>query len=178
MEMRGGNHGSVSSPFRGSQPLHSTLAIRRTGKVGELSEARDRGAGSLPRKIGQALRNETRRNVLRGLAVLDTGADPDFDRLTSLAASLMRTPMALIILVDAEREWFRSRVGLDIESAPTAAAFGAYIVADEDDGALVVEDALADPRFTANPLVTGEPFFRFCAGAPIVRGGVARWPRT
>ncbi|MER9233440.1 GAF domain-containing protein [Mesorhizobium sp. M0622] len=108
--------------------------------------------------------------VLHGLNALDTAADPDFDRISGLAASAMQTPVALIALVDAERQWFKSCIGLDATETATETSFCAHAIAAGDEP-LVVADAAADPRFKANPLVTGEHHIRFYAGVPIMVDG-------
>ena len=109
---------------------------------------------------------ETRRlAALHALGALDTPPDQTFDRLTALAAELFDTPIALVSLVDAERQWFKSRVGLEAESTPREFAFCAHAIDLEQNAVMVVEDARLDPRFATNPLVTGHPDIRFYAGA-------------
>ncbi|WP_296944039.1 PAS domain S-box protein [uncultured Massilia sp.] len=106
-----------------------------------------------------------RRALLESLDLLDTAPEPVFDRVTRLAARLLGVPIALFSLVDADRQWFKSRVGLAASGTSRADAFCAHTILGEQP--LVVEDALADPRFHDNPLVTGEPHVRFYAGVPV-----------
>ncbi len=109
---------------------------------------------------------------LRALAVLDTAPEPLFDTLSRLAAAICGTPIALLSLVDASRQWFKANVGLPgVSETPRELAFCAHAILDGE--VLEVGDACADPRFAGNPLVTGEPGIRFYAGAPIeLPGGV------
>ncbi|MEO5560777.1 MAG: PAS domain S-box protein, partial [Dokdonella sp.] len=111
--------------------------------------------------------NESERlQRLRGLAVLDTEAEPLFDALTKAAALATGVPIALVTLVDENRQWFKSNIGLpDATQTPRDVAFCSYTILDDD--VFVVPDARADPRFDSNPLVTGKPDIRFYAGAPI-----------
>jgi PAS domain S-box-containing protein len=107
---------------------------------------------------------------LRALAdydVLDTSPEEAFDRLTRLAAELFGAPIALVSLVDAERQWFKSRVGLDVTQTPRELAFCNHTIEVQPGSIFVVEDTMKDPRFATNLLVTGEPCIRFYAGAPI-----------
>ena len=97
--------------------------------------------------------------------VLDTGPDQALDDLVHLAASICQAPIAVISLVDAERQWFKSKVGLTETQTARIIAFCAHTILGDD--LLVVPDAQADPRFTANPLVVGEPHIRFYCGAPL-----------
>jgi len=103
-----------------------------------------------------------RLRALRGLALLDTPAEERFDRITRLAARLFDVPIALVTLVDAERQWFKSKYGIAQAQTPRELAFCAHTILQED--ALVVPDALRDDRVADNPLVAGEPRFRFYAG--------------
>jgi phosphoribosyl 1,2-cyclic phosphodiesterase/DNA-binding response OmpR family regulator len=102
---------------------------------------------------------------LHALGLLDTPAEERFDRLTRLARRVFEVPMALVTLVDAERQWFKSRQGIDAEQTPREAAFCAYAI--HGDEAFVVPDARADVRFADNPLVAGAPYIRFYAGHPV-----------
>ena len=89
-----------------------------------------------------------------------------FDRLVSLAARLFNVPIALVSLVDDERQWFKARCGLDVEQTPRSISFCVYAILGDD--VMVVPDATLDPRFAENPLVTGGPRIRFYAGAPLI----------
>ena len=102
---------------------------------------------------------------LRSYRVLDTGADRSFDALTTLAAELLDVPIALVSLVDGDRQWFKSRHGLEVTGTPRDISFCGHVIA--DGAPLVVKDATKDPRFADNPLVTAEPHIRFYAGVPL-----------
>jgi signal transduction histidine kinase len=103
--------------------------------------------------------------ALARYGILDTPAEPEFDRITALAARLFRVPTVAIVLVDAERTWSKSRYGLALASLPRAIAFCNTTIEAPD--VLVVPDAKVDARFAGNPLVAREPGVRFYAGAPI-----------
>jgi PAS domain S-box-containing protein len=104
---------------------------------------------------------------LRMLGVMDSGAEPAFDALVRVAASVCGTPIALVSLVDDQRQWFKANHGLEgIAQTPRDIAFCAHAIA--QDSVLEVPDAASDARFADNPLVLGEPGIRFYAGAPIV----------
>jgi PAS domain S-box-containing protein len=104
--------------------------------------------------------------VLRSYAVLDTPAERRFDDLTRLAALVCRTPTALITLIDDRRQWFKSRFNFVAEQTDRAIAFCTHTI--EMREPMVVRDALGDPRFARNPLVTDPPNIRFYAGVPLV----------
>ncbi|PXX92646.1 hypothetical protein DIT71_05530 [Marinobacter vulgaris] len=103
--------------------------------------------------------------ALERLGILDTPPEERFERLTRIAKQHYRVKTALFSVLDEDRQWFKSRQGLDVSETPRSIAFCDYAI--QQDKALVVEDATADPRFNTNPLVTGKPFIRFYAGMPV-----------
>jgi len=115
----------------------------------------------------EALRIET----LRQFLILDTPAESRFDNLTKAAASFFRVQIAVVSLVDTNRQWFKSICGLDATETPRDISFCGHAILQNE--VMVINDALADERFADNPLVTGEPHIRFYAGAPLtVSNGV------
>src|SRR6266446_586258 len=99
--------------------------------------------------------NETERlAALRRYCVLDTAPESAFDRLTRVVAHVFRVPTVLVSLVESDRQWFKSRIGLDATETSR--------------DVLIVPDATRDPRFADNPLVAGAPGLRFYAGAPLI----------
>ena len=114
-------------------------------------------------------REEQRLEALRSYTILDTHPEKTFDDLTAIAAEVCGTPIALVSLVDEQRQWFKSRVGLDAPETPRDVAFCDHAIRGSD--AMIVEDASKDPRFAQNPLVTSAPDIRFYAGAPLIDSG-------
>ncbi|MBX9870781.1 MAG: EAL domain-containing protein [Burkholderiaceae bacterium] len=108
-----------------------------------------------------------RLQTLQDYAVLDTAPEAGFDEITHLAAQWLQVPIVLVSLVDAERQWFKSRVGLEAPETPRSVSFCSVAI-ERPQQMLIVPDARLDPRFRDNPLVTGEPGIRFYAGAPLL----------
>ena len=106
-----------------------------------------------------------RLNTLRTLKILDTEPEERFDRLTRLAKRMFDVPIALVSIVDAERQWFKSVQGLDATETPRNVSFCGHAILGEE--LFIVENALDDDRFRDNPLVTGPPSIRFYAGCPL-----------
>src|SRR3990172_6589075 len=111
--------------------------------------------------------NEAARlEALRKYKILDTASEEAFDDLTALAAHICEAPIALISLIDEDRQWFKSKVGLTITETSLDDSFCAHVILQSD--VFIVPDALADERFATNPFVTSDPKIRFYAGVPLV----------
>lgn len=120
------------------------------------------------KKITQPIpKNEAARlKNLSQYQIIDTPAEKAYDDITRLAASICGTPIALISLVDGNRQWFKSSVGLESSETPREVAFCAYTILQEE--IFIIPDTKKDPRFAHNALVTSEPYIRFYAGVPLI----------
>lgn len=118
-------------------------------------------AANLPANEGARLQ------ALASYSVLDTPPEEAYNDLVQLAAQVCGVPVALISLIDEQRQWFKARVGMEVPQTPREQAFCAHAILRPDD-ILEVPDATQDPRFAGNPLVTAEDGIRFYAGAPLV----------
>jgi GAF domain-containing protein len=104
--------------------------------------------------------------TLRKYHILDTPPEDDFDNLATLAAQICGTPIALVTIIDRNRQWFKSRVGLDISETSRDVAFCAHAIMQRK--LLIVPDTLKDKRFAENPFVKAGPRIRFYAGMPLI----------
>lgn len=113
---------------------------------------------------------QARLRALQRYEILDTPSEQEYDDIALLAAQICGTPIATISLIDADRQWFKSKIGLDEATTETSRdiAFCAYAILPESPHTMIVRDALEDARFAENPLVTGDPYIRFYAGAPLI----------
>lgn len=109
---------------------------------------------------------DSRIAALKTTGLLDSLPEARFDRLTRLASNALGTEIALVSLIDRDRQWFKSKQGLDVSETPRDQAFCDHAIKTPD--VMVVADAKTDPRFIDNPLVTGDPNIAFYAGAPLI----------
>lgn len=135
------------------------------------------GAADARRELGVAMDEAKRLGTIRALGVLDSERNADIDRITRVARLIFKTPIALVTLIDAERQWFKSCLGLDVTETSRDVAFCAVAIEVGEDVFEVpdtLSDTLSDPRFADNPFVTGPPYIRYYIGAPIVAPNGAR----
>lgn len=107
-----------------------------------------------------------RLKALHAYHILDTDPEQVFDDLTLLASQVCGTPIALITLVDENRQWFKSRIGIDVQETERSISFCAHVI--QQQGLFVVPDTMTDGRFRNNPMVVNDPHIRFYAGAPLL----------
>ncbi len=131
------------------------------------STARRRRPDALRRRATPRARanEEERLRSLHRYSILDTPPEAVFERIARLAGSFLKMPVAIVSFVDEDRQWFKSVCGLSLHETPRQISFCSHAI--ESDGVMVVPDAARDARFMDNPLVVGEPFLRFYAGAPL-----------
>lgn len=108
---------------------------------------------------------QARLETLRSLGILDTSSEERFDRLTRIAKRLFAVPIALVSLIDENRQWFKSCVGLSVSETPRDISFCGHAILGDD--IFIIPDAMADERFADNPLVLNDPYIRFYAGYPL-----------
>jgi diguanylate cyclase (GGDEF)-like protein/PAS domain S-box-containing protein len=116
--------------------------------------------------VSQAEREEARLAALARYNIMDTPPEVGFDDLTRLAAQICGTPVALVGLIESDRQWYKSCYGYNIHEMPREIALCRFAL--QSDDLLMIPDLRLDPRFASHPLVTGSPFARFYAGAPLV----------
>lgn len=148
--------------------LSAVLALReqRGATAADGGDAQDRPEGMA--HFPPAEEESQRLAALAGTRLVDSPAEEVFDRLVRLAAQTTACPIALVTLLTSERQWFKARVGIDMGETPREWSFCSHALAAGK--AFVVGDAANDPRFAANPLVTGEARIRFYAGVPLADG--------
>uniref|UniRef100_A0A7S0I271 Uncharacterized protein n=1 Tax=Hanusia phi TaxID=3032 RepID=A0A7S0I271_9CRYP len=112
--------------------------------------------------------DEERLQFLSSLKILDTETEHSFDRITEAASVIFKVPIALVSLVDRERQWFKSAVGVDVCQTHRDVAFCAHAILPKEPKVFIVNDTYEDERFKYSDLVLGEPYIRFYAGAPLV----------
>lgn len=103
--------------------------------------------------------------VLRDMLILDSAPEERFDTVTAYCQSRFGVQIALVTLVDSDRQWFKSAAGLQVKETPREISFCGHAILQDD--VMIIPDAYRDERFSDNPLVIGPPFIRFYAGAPL-----------
>jgi diguanylate cyclase (GGDEF)-like protein len=136
---------------------------RRTLAASSGCDARHLAVTSEP--VPTSEKEERRLQALYDLTILDTPAEDSFDRITRIAMAALHAPMAALSLIDRDRQWFKSRQGVDLVETPRNISFCTNTI--EKDGPFIVPDTLNDPKFCANPLVVGYPHIRFYLGVPL-----------
>jgi len=132
----------------------------------EVVQSLDRGADYPGAHASRSPEEEARLAALRRYRILDTDPERGFDDLTSLASYVCGTPIALITLVDADRQWFKAKVGVSLRETARNISFCTHTIRETD--LLMVPDAMKDKRFADSPLVRSDPHVRFYAGIPLI----------
>lgn len=149
----------------GASPIPQAFTSRGARDRGSIIPISQEAKKTVPAPIPQG--EEVRIARLQGYEILDTGKDPTLDHLVELAAEICEVPIAMISLVDRERQWFKAAYGIHLKETPREISFCAYAIL-EPEKIFIVPDTTKDPRFASNPMVTGEPHIRFYAGVPLV----------
>eukprot|EP00741_Cyanophora_paradoxa_P005070 tig00000851_g4912.t1 len=167
---------------KGANLEHLVQLVRTSSRVKEFvaSYARGVGVSSEPPPMPEGLERfdeflappvpdneEERIKTLWAYNILDSGLDNNFSRIVQMAKGLFQVPIALVSLVDANRQWFKAVEGLGCFETGRDISFCGHAILQKDSNALIINDATQDWRFANNPLVTGDPFIRFYAGAPL-----------
>ena len=120
----------------------------------------------LPSPLALVSDEQERLEALRSYNIIDTDPEPVFNDLAQLAAYVCGTPMAVVSLLDDERQWLKARVGIDLREVPREQTFCQYALRAND--VFEIPDTLADARYASNPMVTGAPHIRFYVGTPLL----------
>ena len=153
-------------PLQEVRKLLATATVTPSGPA-PAGMAADAGPNDGARPLNGAVQEEPARMLaMHASGLLDTAAHASYDRIVRLASQIADVPIALITLLDEHRQWFKARIGMSKTQTPRAWAFCDHAI--RSDAMLVVEDALEDPRFAENPLVTGAEGVRFYAGVPVL----------
>ncbi|MGK5026130.1 GAF domain-containing protein [Janthinobacterium sp. RB2R34] len=161
-------------------PLASIYSVLRSGDADiavastprQVENMRAFASAPMPDGLREVVDEVVRLRATRASGLLDTPAHINYDRIVRIAALLTDMPVSLISLLDEDRQWFKARLGMSRTETPRSWAFCNYTIL--DDKIMIVEDALQDPRFANNPLVTGQEAIRFYAGVPLLDKNACR----
>lgn len=160
-------HGSVATPVRDDGVRDDGVRDNAVRAEIQPRPARPvRPPGVPTGTTGTAVNEAARLLATRATGLFDTPAHTHYDRIVRVAALLTEMPIALVSLLDEQRQWFKSRIGMSMTETPRSWAFCNYTIL--ENRIMVVEDATQDARFAHNPLVTGQEAIRFYAGVPLV----------